>query len=124
MSDAYQLKPVNSGLGGGHGRKHFEGSNNYHTMTNNAIFPSGEPEEVIHYHSKHLPHRAPRLKPTIREQSPSDFEQVNNAYMLPQINPSRISNGSPGSAHSSPKPVKLEPSEYQNRYGSTERPDY
>jgi len=38
---------------------------NYHTLTNNAVFPTGDSSEVVHYHTKVMRNRHPRLAPTI-----------------------------------------------------------
>ena len=48
------------------GKKRPENQYNYHTMTNNAVFPIDDQEEVVHYHSKVVKDRSPRLNPTIR----------------------------------------------------------
>ena len=61
------------------GRKRPENQYNYHTMTNNAVFPvDGGQDEVVHYHSKVVKDRSPRLNPTIRpgqQQEPTRIVQ-------------------------------------------------
>ena len=42
----------------------------YHVHTNNVIFPTtNRLEEVVHFHTKHVPEKLPNLKPTIRLES-------------------------------------------------------
>ena len=50
------------------GRRRPLNQKNYHTMTNNAVFPTEERDnENYHYHSKVVPRgREPRLVPTLR----------------------------------------------------------
>ena len=54
----------------GGGKRRPMNQKNYHTMTNNAVFPSNEPDDPTnyHYHSKVVPKdlRNPRLAPTLR----------------------------------------------------------
>lgn len=52
----------------GGGRRRPMNQKNYHEMTNNAVFPTGEPDDGnYHYHSKVIPKdRNPRLAPTLR----------------------------------------------------------
>ena len=49
------------------GRKRPAMQKNYHMLTNNAVLPSDEPFEVIHYHSKVLKNKSDKLVPTIRQ---------------------------------------------------------
>ena len=57
--------------GSPHGKRKKAAGVNYHTMTNNAIFPTEEVQDVIHYTSKRLPgDNLPRLAPTLRKVSP------------------------------------------------------
>ncbi len=47
------------------GRKRPAMQPNYHTLTNNAVFPTGSKDEVVHYHSKIVRNRMPKLAPTL-----------------------------------------------------------
>ena len=39
---------------------------NYHTLSNNAVFPTEESGAVVHYHTKVVKDRNPKLSPTLR----------------------------------------------------------
>ena len=54
--------------GSPHGKKKKAAGYNYHTMTNNAIFPTEEVQDVVHYTTKRVAgDRLPRLHPTLRK---------------------------------------------------------
>ena len=53
---------------------------NYHTMTNNAIFPTDEVQDVVHYTTKkHAIDNKPVLVPTLRGNNPSGLGNYNDA---------------------------------------------
>ena len=52
---------------------------NYHTLTNNAVFPQEGQEEVIHYHTKVTKERL-RLAPTIRKNMNQENEPTSLSY--------------------------------------------
>ena len=69
---------LNDGSPGGKRKK--AAGINYHMMTNNAIFPTEEVEDVIQYHSKRLPgDNLPRLAPTLRKISPGSPHGIDKA---------------------------------------------
>lgn len=62
--------------GFGAGRKRPPMQPNYHTMTNNAVFPTDDKEDVIHYHSKVLRDNKPKLAPTLRPGMSNETAQI------------------------------------------------
>ena len=61
------------------GRKRPENQFNYHLMSNNAVFPvmDNGKDEVVHYHSKVVKNKSPRLEPTIR---PSNHQEPTKIF--------------------------------------------
>lgn len=43
---------------------------NYHLLSNNAVFPNADNQEVVHNHTKVVRHGKPQLKTTLRKESP------------------------------------------------------
>ena len=61
------------------GRRRLTHQFNYHTHSNNAVLPGGDAPDVEHYHSKVVRGgRAPRLMPTLRENSATGLGDNNS----------------------------------------------
>ena len=99
---------------------------NYHTMTNNAIFPTDEVPDVIHYTTKkHATDNKTVFAPTLRGKNPSNLDKYNEASVYQNAEPN-IKKGdkslSPGS-NKNFNDLSHQPTSYQATFaGNT--PDY
>lgn len=54
---------------------------NYHTLSNNAVLPTNEKQDVQHYHTKVVRDRNPKLAPTLRPGS-NTIDVSQNLYAV------------------------------------------
>ena len=105
----------------GQGRKRPVMQHNYHTMTNNAVFPTDEREEVIQYHTKVRKDNGPRLAPTLRPSLDPAMAQIEAGQLhrpvndSPPMSPLLKREGSPASQFIS---------EYQARMMGQGKPEF
>lgn len=75
-------------VGGGVGRRRPLMQPNYHTLTNNAVFPTEETNEVIQYHTKVRRDNKPKLAPTLRGGTQPGPTQILEGRLARQTNDS------------------------------------
>ena len=73
---------------GGAGKRRPVMQPNYHTLSNNAVFPTGEKLDVQHFHSKVVMGNKPKLAPTLRNVSTNETAQIYDGMVSKPVNDS------------------------------------